>query len=51
MGVTNTLNLQSYYPQSLKVTNVIETEQKITILLKSLKHQHTCQSCGEDRCG
>lgn len=48
MGVTNAINLQSFYPESLKVTKIVESEHNITVFLKSLKHQHTCQSCGEE---
>jgi len=45
------LNLQSFYPECLRITETIETDTQITIKLKSLKHQQECQICGQEMSG
>jgi transposase len=42
-----TLNITSFYPSSLRITDVSETEKQIIIKLKSLKHEGKCPKCGE----
>jgi len=38
----NKLNLQSFYPDSLRITDVIEEDNQTTILMKSQKHKQEC---------
>lgn len=48
MCETSSIDLQTFYPDSLKITKVTEDETQITISLKSLTHSHLCPSCGEE---
>jgi transposase len=47
MNVRKNIDLQSYYPESLKVARV-DDQESITVTLKSIKHSHFCPSCGEE---
>jgi len=42
------IDLQTFYPASLKITKVVEDEQSLTIYMKSQKHSHTCINCGQE---
>ena len=42
------INLQSFYPESLRITKIIETDKQIAITMKSLKHQQECHICGQE---
>ena len=42
------LNLQSFYPESLRITDVIEEDKQITINMKSLNHRQRCQLCDQE---
>jgi len=44
------LNIQSFFPECLRVIEIIK-EKQITIKLKSLKHQQKCQVCGQEMTG
>lgn len=46
MGNASSLDIQTFYPKSLKVIKIIEEEQTLIICLKSLKHSHHCPKCG-----
>lgn len=46
MGNASTIDLQRFYPECLKITNINEAERTLTIQLKSLKHSHCCPNCG-----
>jgi len=48
MSVTKSFDLQRYYPECLKVTQVDDQDESITITLKSAKHSHICPGCGEE---
>ena len=48
MKTLSTIKLDGFYPESLKINNVIESINQITIGLKSQKHSHTCRKCGEE---
>ena len=39
------LNLQSFYPEDLKITQIIEHDKSLFIHLKSQKHSHQCVNC------
>lgn len=38
--------MQMFYPESLKVTKIIEAKQTLNIWMKSMKHSHHCPKCG-----
>ena len=42
------INLQSFYPESLGITDINETDEQITIRMKSLRHQQKCRMCGQE---
>ena len=46
--VTTSIDLQLFYPASLKITRITESEKTLTIHLKSLKHSHCCPGCAQD---
>lgn len=41
-----TISLQNYYPSELQIVECIETEEKITLKLKSCSHNCICPKCG-----
>jgi transposase len=41
------IELQTFYPADLQITEVAQDEQSITINLKSRKHSHPCSECGQ----
>ena len=45
MGKTSSINLQTFYPDWLRITGVEETEKAIVIHIKSQKHSHNCINC------
>jgi len=42
------IKLDGFYPDSLKITKITESDKQITIRLKSQKHSHKCHKCGEE---
>jgi len=48
MGGTKSIDLQTYYPESLKIERVDEREEEVLITLKSRKHSHICPKCGQE---
>jgi transposase len=42
------IDLQSFYPESLKITKIVEDESRLTIFMKSHKHSHHCLRCGQE---
>jgi transposase len=48
IGTISSIDLQAFYPASLRVTKITESEKTLTIHLKSLKHNHCCPGCGQD---
>jgi len=48
MNFTNTLNLQHFYPEELKIISIEETNSRIIIHMQSQKHRHSCQQCGAE---
>jgi len=42
------IDLQAYYPESLKIERVDEAEEEVEITLKSQKHGHQCPECGQE---
>ena len=48
MRNTSAINLQSFYPESLKITKIEEEAAQIKIMLKSQKHSHGCPKCGHE---
>ena len=47
MNDKDALFLSSFYPEEVKITQVIENNSGITIFLKSLTHSHVCPQCGQ----
>jgi len=47
----NSLNLQRFYPESLRITKIREYEFKIILYMKSLKRSQCCPRCGMVSCG
>jgi len=45
------LNLQTFYPEVLRIADVIETHDQITLRMKSLKRQEKCPECGQEMSG
>ena len=43
----SSLDLQAFYPDDLKIINVVEDERTLTISMKSQKHSHHCIGCGK----
>ncbi len=41
----NSINMQSFYPEDLKITAIKNTDNQISISMKSQKHQHECTKC------
>jgi hypothetical protein len=48
MSVKKSINLQAFYSDCLKITEVDEQDESITITLKSVKRSHFCLECGEE---
>ena len=44
----NRIKLDGFYPESLKITKVTESDKQIIIRLKSQKHSHQCRKCGKE---
>jgi len=48
MGRANKIRLDGFFPESLQITTVTESDKKITIHLKSQKHSDNCRKCREE---
>lgn len=48
MNRADKIKLDGFYPESLKIKKVTETDNKIIIEQKSQKHSHRCHKCGEE---
>jgi len=48
MSAVKSIELQSYYPECLKIKRVDETDEDIVITLKSQKRSHKCPDCGQE---
>ena len=48
MDKKSRIELQSFYPESLKITRIVENERILTIFMKSQKHSHHCPNCGQE---
>ena len=46
MNDKDALLLSSFYPKEVTINQVIENNDGITILLKSITHSHSCPKCG-----
>jgi len=46
MDNESNIDIQRFYPDNLKITDIIEEEKTLLIHLKSLKHSHCCPTCG-----
>jgi len=46
MRETSSIELQSFYPESLQIIKIEETTEQIKITMKSRKHSHHCPKCG-----
>jgi len=44
----NSIDLQSFYPEDLKLIRIVGSEQSLTIYMKSQKHRHHCPNCGQE---
>jgi len=42
------IDLQTFYPDILRITKIVEEEYALTIYMKSLKHSHNCVNCGQE---
>jgi len=47
MNQSSNIDLQTFYPTSLKITDTIEDERTLTISMKSQQHGHACLNCGQ----
>ena len=47
MNQPGSIDLQTFYPTCLKITDTIEDERSLTIFMKSQKHGHACLNCGQ----
>lgn len=45
MSVTE-LDIQSFYPSELKITEIVVSDDQITIHMHSISHETTCHKCG-----
>ena len=45
MSVTE-LDIQSFYPPELKITEIVESDDQITIHMHSISHEAICHKCG-----
>ena len=43
--IDDSIDLQSFYPEDLKIIRIVEGEQSLTIYMKSQKHSHHCPVC------
>jgi len=48
MRKESTIDLQAFYPDCLKVTEVVEDEHGLVVHLKSQKHIHACPRCNAE---
>jgi len=48
MNRADKIQLDGFYPESLKITKVTDNKNHIIIELKSQKHSHKCWKCGEE---
>jgi transposase len=46
MSNKTSIDLQMFFPKSLKITEIIETEQTLIVHMKSLTHGQICPKCG-----
>lgn len=51
MGNRSNIDLQNFYPESLRITRIIEEEDRIIIHLKSQKHSQICPECKNEMLG
>jgi transposase len=47
MNEKSRIDLQVFYPESLKIVSVMEEEECLILCLKSTKHSHCCPKCGQ----
>jgi Transposase and inactivated derivatives len=47
MHKKSSIDLQSFYPESLQIIKIEDDNEQIKITLKSNKHSHNCPKCGE----
>ena len=48
MRKKSSIDLQSFYPESLQIIKTEETSEQIKITIKSSKHSHDCPKCGKE---
>ena len=48
MSVAKSIDLQSYYPECLRIRSVKERDDEVQITLKSQKRSHICPDCGQE---
>jgi len=48
MGKASNIDLQMFFPECLKVIDIAEDVNTLTIHLKSQKHSHRCPNCGKE---
>ena len=47
MQERSSIDLQTFYPESLQIIKIEEIPQQIKITIKSRKHSHQCPECGD----
>jgi len=47
MNKPSNIDMQMFYPASLKITDIAEDERSLTISMKSQQHGHACLKCGQ----
>lgn len=51
MQKRSSINLQTFYRESLQIIKIEEESKQIKITMKSRKHRHNCPDCGEEAQG
>ena len=47
LEIRSSIDLQSFYPETLKITRLVENKGEFTIHMKSQKRSHHCINCGQ----
>lgn len=48
IATNSSIDLQSFYPESLRIIRIAEDEKSLIIYMKSQKHSHFCPGCGQE---
>jgi len=48
LAKASNIDLQTFYPDCLKITHIDETDRTLAIYMKSLKYNHMYPKCGKE---